>query len=231
MSVAAAIRQLIAKGFSLDQALMAAEIFEASATPSPPAAQPPARSARQERNARYYQNRKDRLKGSGAEAPKTTKTPLDEERLNSDAPRARVEDNLLPQLLLEEDSGSPATPSNAKQPSVRDILLECLPGSTADAVIDHRKVIRMPLKPSTARHLVDAFKTTNDPVGAASMMVRRGWRGFEPAWYEREKSHASQPSRSVHDAVRRLQERAHAGELSFSAPPPSPLHLLHVGRR
>ena len=45
LSIVAGIRRLISEGFSVEQALAAAEAFE----------QPIARTARQERNARYYQ--------------------------------------------------------------------------------------------------------------------------------------------------------------------------------
>lgn len=60
MSVAAAIRSMLAAGLSIEQALIAAEAFEAEHSASP------ARTARQERNARYYASKasEKRLKAS-----------------------------------------------------------------------------------------------------------------------------------------------------------------------
>lgn len=60
MSVTAAIRRMLAAGLTVDQALIAAEAFEAET----PAA--PARTARQERNRRYYEAKasETRLKAS-----------------------------------------------------------------------------------------------------------------------------------------------------------------------
>lgn len=76
MSVTAAIRKLLADGFTMEQALAAAEAFEAEMVPQ--------RTARQERNARYYASKK-RLKApetSNSDASVLNKTPL-----------ARVEEN------------------------------------------------------------------------------------------------------------------------------------------
>jgi hypothetical protein len=72
MSVVAAIREMLANGLSVDQALMAAEAFERANAPPPP-------TARQERNRRYYEARKTRLKVSEIKTIETIKTLSDEE--------------------------------------------------------------------------------------------------------------------------------------------------------
>ncbi len=247
MSVVSTIRELLARGFTVEQALTAAQVFEvASATSASPPAEPSeSKTARSLRNARYYQNRKERLKASESKTSEKVKTSSDAPKplsdascLNSDADPdalARVEDNLLTPTLLDKDSmGLASTPrpraqstSRSRTQSVREILLECLPPETVDALIDHRKAVERELTPNTARHLLAQFQATNDPAAAASMMVSRGWRGFQPDWYEREKSNGT--DRSVHDSARRLQERVHAGKVSFGKPPAS-LHVLRSGR-
>jgi hypothetical protein len=255
MTVVSAIRELLSRGLPLDQALIAAEVLEAKlAVPAPSASEAPStpRTARQLRNARYYQRNKDRLKASKSQPSKTIETPPDASRtvsdafrLNSDAdldaPRARVEENLFtPTLADQRDSGgatsqqrpktgSLASKTQARQErnAVRELLLECLPSGTADALIAHRETIRMALSVHTARHLLVQFKATGNPADAADMMVSRGWRGFQIEWYEREKSNGT--NKSVHDAARRLQDRVHSGQVSFGEPPPSPIRLLRTG--
>jgi hypothetical protein len=93
MSVVAAIREMLAKGVALDDALDVVEAFEAQLEPP---------TARQARNQRYYQARKERLKerlkASELRRPpdKTVKTPEASESVLIKTALARVEDNLLP---------------------------------------------------------------------------------------------------------------------------------------
>lgn len=106
MSVTAAIRKMLDEGLTLDQALTAAEAFEASMQPK--------LTARQERNRRYYEARKeqaDRLKASEKRLNKTEpdasekRLKASESVLNSDA-LARVVVSSLPSLHSEEVSTS-----------------------------------------------------------------------------------------------------------------------------
>jgi hypothetical protein len=70
VSVAAAIRQMLAAGLTIEQALVAAEAMEEHAGPQ--------RTARQDRNARYYEKHKDEIKSKASEkrlkASETTET-------------------------------------------------------------------------------------------------------------------------------------------------------------
>ena len=68
MSIASAIEELIAEGFTPAQAIKAAKIVEANLAPRGPSAE-----VRKERNARYYQARKERLKASEIKTSKTYK--------------------------------------------------------------------------------------------------------------------------------------------------------------
>jgi hypothetical protein len=78
----------------------------------------------------------------------------------------RVEDNHLDITSLD-DSGAPPTPSRPKAPTVPEILLECLSGETAEAVIEHRQAIKHPLKTATARHLPQRLQVRCRPGGCS----------------------------------------------------------------
>ena len=100
MSIASAIEELIAEGFTPAQAIKAAKIVEANLASRGPSAE-----VRKERNARYYQARKERLKASEIKTPKTSEKTESLDVLNVlkasesvliKTPLARVDDNLLP---------------------------------------------------------------------------------------------------------------------------------------
>lgn len=74
------------------------------------------------------------------------------------------------------------------KPTPRSILLECLSPETADGVLAHRKAKKAPLTLLAAQQLVKGFLATGDPEAAATMMVARGWQGFEPGWFTSERS-------------------------------------------
>lgn len=80
MSVAAAIRQMLAAGLTIDQALTAVEAMEANAATAANGGQD-GRTARQERNRRYYEKR---LKASENRLNKTNSDDSDALRRNSD---------------------------------------------------------------------------------------------------------------------------------------------------
>ncbi|RKD68991.1 hypothetical protein BJ928_104129 [Rhizobium sp. WW_1] len=92
MSISAAIRRMLEAGLTIEQALVAAEAFEAESNPAQPVL-----SARQARNKRYY----DRLKAS-------------EKRLNSDD--KDVSDGGAD--LLSPEGSSPTPPSPKPQSSI-----------------------------------------------------------------------------------------------------------------
>ena len=65
---------------------------------------------------------------------------------------------------------------------VVSILTECLSVQTANELIAHRKSLKVPLTSGAARRLVRQFSEYGDPEGAASAMMVRGWKGFNPDW-------------------------------------------------
>lgn len=69
-----------------------------------------------------------------------------------------------------------------REPSAREVLLECLSEKTATDLIAHRQAKRAKLTPRAARELVNAFQKFGDPEAAAAEMILRGWTGFKPDW-------------------------------------------------
>lgn len=89
----------------------------------------------------------------------------------------------------------------------RSILLECLSPEMAGAVIDHRRAKRSPLTLKAAQLLVKGFLSTGQPQAAAEMMIARGWQGFKPEWFEKDKTDGQdRRSNSVSAAAARLAE-------------------------
>ena len=208
MSIAAAIEEMIAEGFTLEQAIKAAKIVEANIAPSGPLL-----TARQVRNQRYYQARK-RLNSDALRRPQdASETVLKaSETVLIKTPLARVEDN-NPNLELTGKKKN-NTPTRLNQ-TPREILLECLSPESADAVLAHRKAKRCPLTVRAAQLLAKGFTATGDPNAAADMMIERGWQGFKPEWYDNERAgngRERQGKGSIVEAGRKLTERLIAAE-------------------
>ena len=212
MSIAAAIEEMIEEGFTLDQAIKAAKIVEANL------AMGAALTARQVRNQRYYQARKERRERLNSDALRRSQDASEtvlkaSETVLIKTPLARVEDS----STTTEISGK--KDKNIRQgvliQTPRDILLECLSPDSADAVLAHRKAKRCPLTVRAAQLLAKGFTATGDPNAAADMMIERGWQGFKPEWYDNERAGNGQQRQgkgSIVEAGRRLTERLVAAE-------------------
>lgn len=147
----------------------------------------PARTARQERNARYYEARKEReeasekrLKASYSDAspPLGSKVSPTPPSYTPNPPPVRPPKGGLttPQILSNAGAMASATP--------RQALLAVLSEDWADAVIKHRQALRKPLTVRAAELLAKAFDATGDPNDAAKSMIEHGWQGFDPKWIE-----------------------------------------------
>ena len=213
MSIAAAIEEMIEEGFTLDQAIKAAKIVEANL------AMGAALTARQVRNQRYYQARKERRERLNSDALRRSQDASEtvlkaSETVLIKTPLARVEDS----STTTEISGK--KDKNIRQgvliQTPRDILLECLSPDSADAVLAHRKAKRCPLTVRAAQLLAKGFTATGDPNAAADMMIERGWQGFKPEWYDNERAGNGNGQRqgkgSIVEAGRKLTERLIAAE-------------------
>lgn len=202
MSLVAAIREMIAKGLSIEDALTAAEVLEARET-----SELEARKANdRERKRRQRMASRDKAEVTGSHVTDGT-TPLpDKER----SPTPPKEINPTPSLR-SVTAGARARPETPRQ-----TLLECgLSPDNADAVMAHRRAMRCPLTARAAQLLAKGFLATADPNAAADMMIERGWRGFKPDWFDNERAGNGQgrsKKGSTVEAGRRLTERLVAEE-------------------
>jgi hypothetical protein len=223
MSIVAAIREMLAKGMAIEDALNIAEAFETKP-----------RSAGAARQARY----RERQKGELDEAPQLRFTSEPTSRVTSpDAepeasrvtspvtsrvtpPRARVESESPDSEShgkKEEEGETPVTPvtpetTTSPRETPRTALLVCLSPDLAEAVVAHRQAKRAPLTLHAAHLLAKALEATGDPTAAANMMIEHGWQTIKPDWFEREKtgggrSNGAGRKGSLVDAGLELQRR------------------------
>ncbi len=207
MSVSAAIRRMLEAGLTIEQALVAAEAFEAESAPVQPVL-----SARQARNKRYYDSKKasksrlnsddqdvsdDSDDSDGGAAP-----PSDKE--NPPNPLKKLTTTQTSSLRSDVPARAPS------KPTPRSELLVVLDANHADAVIEHRQKIRKPISAHAAKLLAAKFAQCASPNEAADAMIANGWQGFEPQWLESRSFRQSQApprERTVLDAVNdRLRE-------------------------
>lgn len=108
----------------------------------------------------------------------------------------RTENASATQEKRTKDTSTPNTsslrsdvkaPAPAK-PSVKSELMNVLDEDHAQAVIEHRKVIKKPMTVRAAQLLAGKFAKCQNPNTAADMMISAGWQGFEPEWVENRKS-------------------------------------------
>lgn len=182
MSISTAIAAMRAKGIADSDILdIVAEMAAAEA------ATPPSRTARQERNARYYASKK-RLKASESDALDASKTP--ESDTAPACPRADLEPTTqeisYPKTPLKgvkkgEVLAPIAKPKSANAECLTE-LGKVLDAEHAQAVVDHRNRLRKPMTPHAAGLLARSFAQAPDPNAAADEMVERGWLGWKPSW-------------------------------------------------
>ncbi len=62
------------------------------------------------------------------------------------------------------------------------VLTDCLGPEMAEAVIDHRRVLKKPISTKAAELMVSSLVAWGNPQQAASVMIERGWQSFKPEW-------------------------------------------------
>lgn len=184
MSSAAAIRAMLAKGLTLEDALAVVEAFEEQSPLDN-------RTAHAKRQERYRERKRD----AEASQSVTNVTPGQASQRDAKAsqsvtnvtPLARVEDNPSTKKLSGKGRKNIGAERHGTPPTPREFLLECLLPEAADAVLEHRRALRRPLTGRAAQLLAKGFLATADPNAAADMMIERGWQGFKPEWFENER--------------------------------------------
>lgn len=177
---AAVIAELVSAGLSGEALVSACERIEAAQALGPSKN----RTARQDRNARYYASKK-RLKASYSDASDANSDVSD-----SRAPRAELEPktqeiSYLKTPLKGGKKGEVLAPIAKPKSANAECLTELgkvLDPCHAQAVLDHRNRIRKPMTPYAAARLALNLAQAPDPNAAADEMIERGWQSWKPDW-------------------------------------------------
>lgn len=201
MSVAASIRDMMAAGFTLEQALTAVEIMEANA----PAQSEAHRTARQERNRRYYVSK--RLKASYSDGSDA----------NSDGEPSLKD--VVPNLVtvqVNQNPSPPIVPPSRKKSAAETISAfdGVLSADRARAVVEHRLKLRKPMTPHAAGLLAKSLSQAPDPNAAADEMIERGWLGWKPDWGQggRGPPHRQAKRNTALEGLDQLEDRFRNGQ-------------------
>ncbi|RTL63548.1 MAG: hypothetical protein EKK41_23205 [Hyphomicrobiales bacterium] len=173
MAVTSAIRDLIARGFTVEQALEAAEAFEDAMTPK--------LTARQARNARYYQNKKA-TKASEKRLKASESSNSDDSVLNQTPPHARVEDNLQTKKITGQKENKKAASLSDVAAFKADLELDATP-EQVEAFAKHRKA----KKGQNSAYSAMLFRRDAQACGltvsqAIDTAISRGWLTVKPEY-------------------------------------------------
>ncbi|MEZ2132710.1 MULTISPECIES: hypothetical protein [unclassified Sinorhizobium] len=165
--IALAVKHMLAAGMDHAAIIAAVEEMEAHGAPQ--------RSARQERNRRYYEGKK-----ASEKRLKTSETSY------SDA-KGTLDKEGFPHTPSEEiNPPKEKTPKGVQKKSPRAFLEAVLSPTQAGAVLEHRQRIRKPLTERAAELLSARFARAPEvgftPDQAADLMISRGWQSFELDW-------------------------------------------------
>ncbi|MBV8474539.1 MAG: hypothetical protein JO107_10310 [Hyphomicrobiales bacterium] len=196
MKIAAAIRQMLAAGLTVEQALIAVEAIE-SAEDKPRSAGAIRQQRYRERQAASEAAKTDdkasRVTSQASQSSHVTDvTVCDGSDATSDA--AGNDASRVHAFSVREVSNIPPENSTNSNPPVatkraakaagdpKAILESVLDADVAAAVVEHRQAKRAKLTAFAATELVKAFQAWGDPNAAAREMIARGWQGFKPEW-------------------------------------------------
>ncbi len=179
MSTAAAIRQMLAAGLTIEQALIAVEAMEQHApTPEPVVVERSVgASALRMRRLRERRHEASQVtdcvtcdvtvtkKESSPTPPKEKTTPLPQEpSVPSSSPAAKASKSQNDRSRILEALGSVLDPDRA------------------ESVLAHRLKIRKPMTPRAAELLATKLADSGNPNAAADVMILRGWQGYDVSW-------------------------------------------------
>lgn len=213
---AAVVRELVRAGLEGEGLIAACERIE-EADPSLTT-----RTARQERNHRYYETHKaseKRLKASYSDVSEAGSPSLEK----GPAP---------PDPLTPKTQPTPSPPIVPPAPkSAREELAVVLDAEHAAAVVEHRQRIGKPMTRRAGMLLARRFAQCDDPNAAADEMIAGGWQGFKPGWLkDRERPSTGPPPKpTLGDLLRRTQE--YRQQTDDQQPPrPPDLRLISATR-
>jgi hypothetical protein len=173
MAITSAIRDMIARGFTIEQALDAAEAFEDAMAPKS--------TARQARNARYYQNKKA-TKASEKRLKASETSNSDDSVLNQTPPHARVEDNLQTKNITGEKENKKAASLSDLAAFKADLERDAT-AEQVDAFAKHRRA----KNGQNSAYAATLFRRDAQACGlsvsqAIDTAISRGWLTVKPEY-------------------------------------------------
>lgn len=183
MSVVSAIRDMIAKGFTVEQALLAAEVMEASLSG-------PKSNAQRQAEWRERQKAKRNENNESNENNENVTFVTASREIENAPTHAEPEPNITTYPTTSEANASSVKPPKAAKsakprsdrPGCISALTETVRSDLAEAIVEHREKIRKPMTVMAARLLARSLGAAPDPNAAAEMMIERGWQGYRPDW-------------------------------------------------
>lgn len=204
--IATALRHMFKAGVKPEDILAAVEEMEAETAPK--------RTARQDRNRRYYEKKasEKRLKASEP-------SYSDESVLNKTPSRepARVDDNLLPEEISGKEDNKKKAASLSDIQAFRAELSE-LDAERLDAIVKHRRSKKGQLTALSARLFVKDAAACNMSISeAVDACISRGWLTVKPEYFAGKQRATAPPKRDTYvDAMNRILEgRANGTENLF----------------
>ena len=180
MSVVSAIRDMLAKGMPVEQALLAAEIMEASLSGPKSNAQRQAewrerQKAKRNENNESNENNENVTAVTASRENKTTPTHAEPE------PNKTTSSPVQKDILTDIPKVPVAKPKSADAMCVAE-LGKVLDPEHARAVVEHRNRLRKPMTARGAALLANSLSQAPDPNAAADEMIERGWQGWKADW-------------------------------------------------
>lgn len=87
-------------------------------------------------------------------------------------------------VIVTSNRTSKKARDGAPKPTPRSELEKVLTSEMAEEVIQHRNRIRKPMTALAASLLAEEFAKVDNPNHGATIMIKNGWQGFKPSWYE-----------------------------------------------
>lgn len=105
-------------------------------------------------------------------------------KANDEAPLPRQMKSKREEKTREEKKENNIGADAPKLLTARQELEAVLSPEMAAAVVEHRQKLRKPMTAYAARQMAAKLAQAPDPNAAASVMIEKGWQGFEAGWMQ-----------------------------------------------
>lgn len=182
-AVAQAIRNMMAAGFTLEQALVAIEaVDEAKRGSAKTNAERQAEFRARQKAARNAVTSNESNVTLVTSVTETAPTPA---LAHAELEPKTLENSYLKTPLKGVKKGKVLAPIEKPKSANAECLTELgkvLDAGHAQAVLDHRNRMRKPMTPHAAGLLAASLAQAPDPNAAADEMIERGWQAWKPGW-------------------------------------------------